>query len=161
MNKDIIIATLVVVILLGYQLDNKKGAEEVTITPKASPELRADFIESKDHSHLADIAELSCFPNMRYDCNLDGCKPGTPGTYYFLDYGIESGTYFRCDKKGCDSYPVTVTESGDYTNFTPVNGQAMLFKVANKNASILSSPGEFVDIATIGTQSLISTGKCE
>jgi hypothetical protein len=78
---------------------------------------------------------------------------------FFLDYGIDNGTYFRCDEKGCDPYPVKVHNSGAYTQFIPLGGQAMLFKVVTDNA--LDNKGEFMDMATIGTTVLISTGKCE
>jgi hypothetical protein len=80
-------------------------------------------------------------------------------TYFFVDHGDEAGTYFRCDAKGCDPYKVTVKESGIYTQFIPIAGQAMLFKVTTDNT--LNSEGEFLDVATLGTTTLISFGKCE
>ena len=79
---------------------------------------------------MADIAELSCFPTSRFDCGGGSCTPVAPATYFFVDYGTESGTYFRCDAKGCDPYPVEVNPSGEFTQFIPSQGQAMLFKVA-------------------------------
>ncbi|MDZ4331291.1 MAG: hypothetical protein U0945_12035, partial [Flavobacterium sp.] len=66
---------------------------------------------------MADIAELSCFPTSRFDCGGGSCTPVAPATYYFVDYGTESGTYFRCDTKGCDPYPVKVNPSGEFTQF--------------------------------------------
>jgi hypothetical protein len=108
---------------------------------------------------MADVAELSCFPSSRFDCGPQGCEPVAPATYYFVDYGTESGTYFRCDAKGCDSYGVNVVPSGSFIQFVPISGQAMLFKV--KTDDLLGSKGEFVDIATLGRSSLISFGKCE
>jgi hypothetical protein len=89
------------------------------------------------------------------------------GDYTFLrqqiccsfDYGTESGTYFRCDAKGCDPYPVEVNQSGGFAQFIPSQGQAMLFKVAT--GDVLGNKGEFINIATLGTSSIISTGKCE
>lgn len=121
--------------------------------------LRTAFNESLQQSAMADIAELSCFPSSRYECNLEGCTPAAPTTYYFVDYGTDNGTYFRCDAKGCDSYPVKVVLSGNYTQFVPSLGQAMLFKVAG--GDLLDNKGEFVDVATLGTTTLISFGKCE
>ncbi len=91
--------------------------------------LKGAFEESLRHSAMADIAELACFPTSRFDCDAEACKPAAPGAYFFVDYGTESGTYFRCDTKGCDSYPVTVKQSGSFTQFIPEQGQAMLFKV--------------------------------
>lgn len=127
--------------------------------PRADVALRASFNESLQHSAMADIAELACFPTARFDCTADSCTANAPGTYYFVDYGTESGTYFRCDKKGCDSYPVKVSSSGIYTQFSPTQGQAMLFKAVTDNT--LGNRGEFVDVATIGTGAIISYGKCE
>lgn len=124
-----------------------------------SQELRAAYDESSQHSAVADIAELSCFPTSRFDCGGGSCTPAAPATYFFVDYGTESGTYFRCDAKGCDPYPVEVNQSGEFTQFIPSQGQAMLFKVAT--GDVLGNKGEFVDIATLGTGAIVSTGKCE
>ena len=134
----------------------KNSSDNKIIPPNQT--LKIAFDESQ-HSAIVDIAELSCFPTSRYDCDLKGCKPAEPATYYFVDYGTESGTYFRCDPKGCDPYPVKVTSSGSFTQFTPLLGQAMLFKVTNDDP--LVNKGEFVDVATLGTVTLVSFGKCE
>ena len=125
----------------------------------ANPALRTSFEEAARHSAIAYIAELSCFPTSRFDCTSDGCVPNAPGTYYFVDYGTDNGTYFRCDSKDCDSYPVKATPSGIYTQFSPSTGQAMLFKVTTDD--VLGSKGEFVDVATIGTGTIVSFGKCD
>jgi hypothetical protein len=122
-----------------------------------SQALKASFDEASQRSAMADIAELSCFPTRRYDCSSDGCTSFAPATYYFVDYGLEGGTYFRCDTKGCDNYPVKVIPSGSFTQFIPSQGQAMLFKVGNDP---LTNKGEFVDIATLGTMTILSFGKC-
>lgn len=132
------------------------GAIPGIIAPDSS--LLAAFQESAYHSHMADIAELSCFPQSRFNCTADGCTPYAPATYYFVDYGVDQGTYFRCDAKGCDPYPVTVTQSGIYTQFSPSGGQAMLFKVTSGNEA--GTKGEFVDVATMGTGTIVSFGKC-
>lgn len=139
--------------------DNAMNSSNVSSIPP-SQALKDAFEESSKHSAMADIAELSCFPSKRYDCSLeDGCMASAPGTYYFVDYGTESGTYFRCDTKGCDPYPVKVVTSGIYTQFIPELGQAMMFKVVTDDA--LGNKGEFVDVATLGTATLTSFGKCE
>lgn len=160
-KKNIAIILLVVAlgVALFFVFQNKEITKtEIDIMP-LSQSLENAFKESAQHSAMADIAELSCFPTSRYDCDLEGCEPAAPATYYFVDYGIESGTYFRCDTKGCDPYPVKVTPSGSFTQFTPSLGQAMLFKVANDDS--FGNKGEFVDVATIGTMTLVSFGKCE
>jgi len=137
--------------------DEALNSPAISVIPP-SQALRVAFDESSQHSAMANIAELSCFPTSRYDCSLEGCMPAAPATYYFVDYGTESGTYFRCDAKGCDSYPVNVNPSGSFTQFIPLLGQAMLFKIANDD--LLANKGEFVDVATLGTSTIVSFGKC-
>ncbi|MDD2646479.1 MAG: hypothetical protein PHV78_01685 [Patescibacteria group bacterium] len=167
--KNFIIFMLVIALgvsfyFLFFNKELVKTGKEITNSPSSdiispSQELKTSFDESAQHSAMADIAELSCFPTIRYNCDMDGCKPDAPATYYFVDYGTESGTYFRCDAKGCDPYPVKVNLSGEFTQFVPSQGQAMLFKVAT--GDILGNKGEFVDVATLGTMTLVSFGKCE
>jgi len=160
-KKNIFITVLIFAlgVSLYFTFQNKGIIKTETGVMPPSQSLENAFKESAQYSAMADIAELSCFPTSRYDCDFDGCEPAVPATYYFVDYGIESGTYFRCDAKGCDPYPVKVALSGSFTQFVPLLGQAMLFKVANDD--LLGNKGEFVDVATIGTMTLVSFGKCE
>lgn len=163
MNKKnilIIILVLALGVAIYFALQNTpKQESSATNAIPASQELKAAYEESSQHSAMADIAELSCFPTSRFDCGGGSCTPATPATYFFVDYGTESGTYFRCDAKGCDPYPVKVNPSGEFTQFVPSQGQAMLFNVAT--GDVLGNKGEFVDIATLGTGAIVSTGKCE
>lgn len=156
----VLIIALGVAIYLGFQ-NNRVSPQESSVANPIPPsqELRVAYEESSQHSAMADIAELSCFPTNRFDCGGDSCTASAPATYYFVDYGTERGTYFRCDAKGCDPYPVEVTTSGEFTQFTPPQGQAMLFKVAT--GDVLGNKGEFIDIATLGTGAIISSGKCK
>jgi len=164
MNKKNI-TIVVLVIALGaaiyfvFQNQNSQQESFVANAIPPSQELKTAYEESSQHSAMADIAELSCFPTARFDCGGGSCTPAAPATYFFVDYGTESGTYFRCDAKGCDPYPVEVNQSGEFTQFTPSQGQAMLFKVAT--GDVVGNKGEFVDIATLGTGAIVSTGKCE
>ncbi len=160
------IAIVLLIIALGvaiyFVFQNSETLKQEISATKAIPpsqELKVAYEESSQHSAMADIAEFSCFPTSRFDCGGGSCTPKVPATYYFVDYGTESGTYFRCDAKGCDSYPVSVNQSGEFTQFIPLQGQAMLFKVAT--GDILGNKGEFIDIATFGTGTIISSGKCE
>lgn len=156
----ILILALGVAIYFAFQKTEAPQQESsaMNIIPP-SQELKAAYEESSQHSAMADIAELSCFPTSRFDCGGGSCTPAAPATYFFVDYGTESGTYFRCGAKGCDPYPVNVNPSGEFTQFIPSQGQAMLFKVAT--GDVLGNKGEFVDIATLGTGTIISSGKCE
>lgn len=165
MNKKNI-TIVVLVIALGvatyFAFQNNQVSQQENSATNAIPssqELRTAYEESSQHSAMTDIAELSCFPTSRFDCGGGSCTPTAPATYFFVDYGTESGTYFRCDAKGCDPYPVVVNQSGEFTQFIPSQGQAMLFKVAT--GDILGNKGEFVDVVTLGTGTIISSGKCE
>lgn len=46
------------------------------------------------------------------------------------------------------------------TQFTPLQGQAILFKVGT-GEFLEENRGEFIDIATLGTGAIVSTGRCE
>ena len=153
----LVIALGVAIYFASQNTPKQESSAKNVIQP--SQELKTAYEESSQHSAMADIAELSCFPTSRFDCGGGSCTSAEPATYFFVDYGTESGTYFRCDAKGCDPYPVEVNRSGEFTQFVPSQGQAMLFKVAT--GDILGNKGEFVDIATFGTGTIVSTGKCE
>ena len=155
----VLIITLGIVVYFSFQNLSVKKENSATEAIPPSQALRTAYVESSQHSAMADIAEFSCFPTSRFDCGGGSCTPAEPATYFFVDYGTESGTYFRCDAKGCDRYPVEVNQSGEFTQFTPSQGQAMLFKVAT--GDVLGNKGEFVDIATLGTGAIVSTGKCK
>lgn len=140
------------------KLENKSSNFTSFNIIKPDQELKDSFNNSVQHSAMTDIAELSCFPTSRFDCSLEGCTSLAPKTFYFIDYGKEDGTYFRCDTQGCDSYPIKISQSGSFTQFTPSLGQSMLFKIANDG---FPNKGEFVDIATISTNTIVSFGKCD
>lgn len=161
-TKNIIIVILILSLGVAIYFASQNLPKQESPTTNAIPpsqELRAAYEESSQHSAMADIAELSCFSTSRFDCGGGSCTPVAPATYFFVDYGTENGTYFRCDAKGCDPYPVEVNPSGEFTQFVPSQGQAMLFKVAT--GDVLGNKGEFIDIVTLGTGAIVSTGKCE
>lgn len=163
-KKNITIIVLIVALgaAIYFAFQNNQSSQQENSTINAispSQELKLAYEESSQRSAMADIAELSCFPTSRFDCGGGSCTPVAPATYFFIDYGTESGTYFRCDAKGCDPYLVEVNQSGEFTQFIPSQGQAMLFKVAT--GDVLGNKGEFIDVVTLGTGTIISSGKCE
>jgi hypothetical protein len=163
-SSIIVVLILVLVVAVYFAFQNTETIQQeslVTDVISPSQELRVAYEESSQHSAMADVAELACFPTSRFDCNGESCTPVAPATYYFVDSGTESGTYFRCDAEGCDSYPVDINPSGSFTQFTPSLGQAILFKIANIEDPFIENPGEFVDVATLGTMTIVSHGKCE
>src|SRR3990167_11377069 len=132
-KKNTIIVILVIALGVAIYFASQNTPKQESSATNAIPpsqELRVAYEESSQHSAMADIAELSCFPTNRFDCAGSSCTASAPATYYFVDYGTESGTYFRCDAKGCDSHPVDVNPSGEFTQFIPSQGQAIMFKVA-------------------------------
>ena len=155
----ILILALGVAIYFAFQKTVIKQESSASGAILGSQALKVAYEESSRHSAMADVAELSCFPTSRFDCGGGSCVSVEPATYFFVDYGTKSGTYFRCDTKGCDPYPVEVKQSGEFTQFIPSQGQAMLFKVAT--GDVLGNKGEFVDIVTLGTGTIVSAGKCE
>lgn len=160
-KKNIVIGILILLLTISLYLvfQKKKEAQTETAVIPPSESLRISYATSSQHSSIANIAELSCFPTSRFDCGGGTCTISAPATYYFVDYGTDNGTYFRCDTKGCDSYPVRVNPSGEFTQFIPSQGQAMMFKVATGDT--LDDKGQFIDIATLGTGAVISSGTCE
>lgn len=91
-SKNIIIIALIFAlgISLYFSIQNKEIIKTETGVKPPSQSLKNAFKDSVQHSAMADIAEFSCFPTSRYDCDLEGCEPVAPATYYFIDYGTES-----------------------------------------------------------------------
>lgn len=163
-NAIIILLIFALGVAVYFIVQNSKTSQQESFATNAIPasqELKTAYEKSSYHSPLAirNVTKLSCFPTSRFDCGGGSCTPAEPVTYFFVDYGTESGTYFRCGADGCDSYPVSVIISGEFTQFIPTQGQAMMFKVAT--GDILGNKGEFIDIATLGTGAIVSSGECE
>lgn len=137
------------------QVSPEKQRMESTQNTPPDPAFRQSFETAKASGLFKYGIDLACFPTSRFDCSEDGCVQNQPNTYYFIDHGTEGGSYFRCDSAGCDQYDIDVHVSGVFTQFAPKNASAaMLFKVSSLDNS-------FVDVATIGTNALVSYGKCE
>lgn len=124
--------------------------------PQPERQLEASFKEKK--AEMYSKIRLACFPESRFDCANNSCKPIAPASYYLVDYKGETGTYFRCTKEGCDPLPVNVVPSGQFTQFIPKDGRAMLFKVSTGE---IVGKGHFIDLATIATTTVVSSGSCE
>ena len=79
----------------------------------------------------------------------DGCSPVAISTWNVVDFTRQ--TYSRCDQKGCDSYPASFHRSGAFT-IIDVPRRGMVAKIANT--------GGFLEVVTIGLDSLVSHGTC-
>jgi hypothetical protein len=152
---------LALVLAIGSP-DPTKATPTDPVPPAPIPptaETREAYERAKNQTFLSSIVEFSCLPSSYVVCNNGRCTPAAPTTFYFVDHGTEAGTYFRCDKKGCDEYQAIVSVSGEYTTIVlPAN--ALLFRV-DTGTALPKFRGDFVDIATTGTTAVISTGKCE
>ena len=94
---------------------------------------------------------LRCDFTVKRQCDDTGqCRVLPPVVWGLFD--PERKTYSRCDRNGCDTYDATVTHSGIYTVVSlPANG--LFAKIADD--------GSAVEVASIGTDVLISYGKCK
>ncbi|MGH6769977.1 MAG: hypothetical protein ACRECO_13255 [Xanthobacteraceae bacterium] len=93
---------------------------------------------------------LDCRVTQKLSCAAgEGCTPVAATTWNVVDLARQ--TYARCDKKGCDSYPASLTRSGVFT-VIDVPGRGMTAKIANS--------GGFLEVATIGIVALVSHGTC-
>ena len=98
---------------------------------------------------LAASAALLCTPTIKSYCSAGVCKPTAATTWAKVDQ--PKGSYSRCDKAGCDAYSAKFSPSGVFQT-VEVPGRAMLAR--------LGPNGEFVEIATLGTDVYVSYGKC-
>jgi len=57
----------------------------------------------------------------------------------------------RCDEKGCDKYPITLTKSGLFTNVQIPNTSYMLKYDQNLN---------FIEATSLALTLIVNTGKC-
>ena len=95
-----------------------------------------------------------CTATKKIVCGDGECNSAAPTVFVLLGSQGERKTYSRCDQQGCDTYDATVKEAGIYENWQLTEPQGMIFKRA-------LSDGTFVEVATLGMEVYISTGRCE
>jgi hypothetical protein len=123
--------------------DNKDDA--AIYLPKAGP---TGFVDVTADTWKG-VATLTCKPARVEACGRDGCKEGKP----LVEVRWEpSGSYQRCDAKGCDSYQPKVSYSGIWTNISiPESG--MMARIA--------ADGQFLEVATLNDFALVYHGQCD
>jgi hypothetical protein len=96
-------------------------------------------------------ATVRCDVDAKFSCGPAGCGSVAPGVTARID--PERRFYAWCDARGCDKYSgALVSRSGDFVNVAlPEHG--LLAKLA-------LSDGAFVEVATLGTTTLLSYGRC-
>lgn len=95
------------------------------------------------------VPQLVCKPTRMDICGADGCETERPTIEVRWE---PEGAYQRCDAKGCDSYPPTVSYSGIWTEISlPENG----------NLTKIASDGSYLEVATLNDVAVIYRGQCE
>jgi hypothetical protein len=93
-----------------------------------------------------------CVISSKFSCTAEGgCQQNQIGMWNEIDLSGE--TFARCDRNGCDRYPMEVSRSGMYYVFD-IPGRGML-------AKMLLDGSEYVEVVTLGTMSLVSFGTCK
>ncbi len=95
---------------------------------------------------------FECVISEKYVCDSGrGCGQVHNDIVVKLD--LTRQTYSRCDPKRCDIFDVRFTEAGAYA-VIDVPGRGMLAKFSNDGS-------DFVEVATIESQAVISFGSCK
>ena len=96
-----------------------------------------------------------CTASKMFVCEDGECKDVKPTVFFLLGSGGEKKLYSRCDRQGCDTYEAMVKKAGLFENWQPTEPQGIIFK------RTLSDDQTFLEVATLGMQVYVSTGRCE
>ena len=99
----------------------------------------------------ASAAPMRCNITKKFACNPGGCRE-TKGTIWNL-IDFKAGRFSRCDKKGCDHYPMSPSKSGIYVNIV-IPARAMFAKMSRDGS-------EYVEVVSLRTLVLVSYGSCK
>lgn len=94
---------------------------------------------------------VTCQISAKFGCSATGCAEARMGVWNVID--MPGQTYSRCDSRGCDKYDVHFARSGEFI-IIDVPGRGFTAKLA-------ADMSAFVEVATIGTQALVSFGACK
>ena len=94
--------------------------------------------------------ELRCDISKKYVCESDGCKSVPAAVWNLVD--SVSGSYSRCDSRGCDRLQAQLSQSGVFINID-VPGHGLIAKMTADASS-------FHEIATLEHIIYISFGSC-
>jgi hypothetical protein len=96
-------------------------------------------------------APLSCVITAKFACMPAGCGAVETGMFSVID--MQSGSFSRCDRRGCDEYEATFSSSGQYI-VIDLPGRGMVAKMSANGA-------EYLEVTTLGTNTLVSFGACK
>lgn len=94
--------------------------------------------------------KLKCSPITKISCDRTSCEPDNPSVWVVLDR--QKREFSRCDVKGCDTYKADFNSSGAFTNIQGKAPMGTMIKVLGDK--------KYIEIATIGLSSLVSSGSC-
>ena len=97
--------------------------------------------------------KLTCTTAAKFDCDAQrGCRKRVAReTWAVVD--LTKRTYLRCDNRGCEAYSAAIVQSGDFI-VVDMPGHGVTAKVS-------SDFDVFLEVATIGTDAMISFGRCQ
>ncbi len=124
-----------------------------TVAGERKDDLRKelDRLEELASNRLPDRAsKWRCEAAVKFSCSMKGC--GEVGVTVWVNLDFRAQQYQRCDSKGCDTYQMIHSGSGIYTIIEP-NNSGTFMKVVNDGS-------EFMEVATLGTSSFTSLGRC-
>src|SRR5262245_9478503 len=100
---------------------------------------------------VAVAAPLSCVITAKFACMPAGCGPVETGMFSVID--MQTGSFSICDRRGCDEYQATFSSSGQYI-VIDLPGRGMVAKMS-------ANGSEYLEVATLGTNTVISFGSCK
>ena len=102
-------------------------------------------------TQLAAQQRFICEIDSKFSCSAgSGCSDSKLGIWNVVDFG--AGTFQRCDRNGCDSYPMAPIQSGLFINFM-IPERAMFAKMSGDGS-------QYVEVVSIATDVLVSFGSC-
>jgi len=101
-------------------------------------------------AHSALAAPMTCRAAQMHSCTKDGCEAKPTAAFSRAD--IATGTYERCDSKGCDRYEVKYQTAGVF--ITAIIAPGAFFKKEAAGSG-------FLEVVTLGTQVFIYAGDCK
>lgn len=160
-NKITTTLVIILAIIFGIVYFNKQ-----TIPPPADFQENTQQIKQSDNirtvtnlynqmSPTLPPHDLYCIPSKKSHCSLAGCKDVEANIFILLGKTQKADGLFmaRCDNKPCDVYDVNLLQSGAFTTFETKEPHGMLFRTSQLDQS-------FIEVVTLGTESLISNGFC-
>ncbi|WP_431858763.1 hypothetical protein [Azospirillum sp.] len=97
-------------------------------------------------------AEVRCTFQSRQTCDPTGCVPTDPTTS-FVTLRTDSNQYGRCGgTKPCDWYPMTVQQSGAFSNID--------FATGVQGAKMTQDGSLFIETVSLMDKVIVSYGRC-